>query len=81
VLQYHIMSREKKSAEETQIAKCDSDLSNKEKKSLLMTTNPAEGVGIKSIRVSGVATHPVTIKVRVFGPMNYRVRILRRRWM
>ena len=36
----------------------------------LMTTNPAENVGIKSIRVSGVATHPVTIMVRVFGPMN-----------
>ena len=46
-----------------------------------MTTNPAEGVGIKSIRVSGVASHPVTIKVRVFGPMNYGVRILRRGWM
>jgi hypothetical protein len=36
-----------------------------------MTTNPAEGVGIKSIRVSGVATHPETTKVWVFGPMNY----------
>jgi hypothetical protein len=59
--------RKGKVLKETQIAKCDSDWSNK---SLLMTTNPAEGVGIKSIRVSGVATHPMTIKVRVFGPMN-----------
>ena len=49
--------------------------------SRLMTMYPAEGVGIKSIRVSGVATHPVTIKVRVFGPMNYKVRISRRGWM
>ena len=41
-----------------------------------MTTSPAEVmVGIKSIRVSGVATHPVTIKLRVFGSMNYRVKI------
>ena len=46
-----------------------------------MTTNPVEGMGIKSIRVSGVATHPITIKVRVLGPMNYRVRTSRRGWM
>ena len=39
----------RQSAEETQIAKCDSDCSNKEKMSRLMTTYPAEGVGIKSI--------------------------------
>jgi len=45
VLQYHIMSREKKSAEETQIAKCDSDLSNKEKKESVDDNEPSRRGG------------------------------------